>query len=67
MSNVNTRVAVAGKIFSEVQQVGHVKMHEDLGVVATARLMDEVDGFVIQIEGKDFGERDAGPVDAELN
>jgi hypothetical protein len=29
--------------------------------------MDEVDGFVIQIEGKDFGERDAGPVDAELN
>jgi hypothetical protein len=64
VSNVNTRVAVARKIFSEVEQVGCVKMHEDLGVVATARLMDEVDGFVIQIEGEDFGERDAGPVDA---
>ena len=67
VSNVNAWVAVARKIFSEVEQVGHVKMHEDLGVVATTRLMDEVDGFVIQIEGKDFGERDAGPVDAELN
>lgn len=34
MGYVNSRVAVTGEIFSEVQQVGHVEMHEDLGVVA---------------------------------
>jgi len=51
LRGIDCRITIAGKHFPKIDQLGHVKMHDGIGVAVARLLMNNVDRVLIDVQG----------------
>src|SRR5579863_8753932 len=51
LRRVDARIAIAGEYFAKINDARHVKMGHRVGVAETWLLMNDVNGFAVDVEG----------------
>src|ERR1700730_10651389 len=56
LCGIDRRIPIARKHLAEVDQVGHMKMHDRVRVAVPGLLVNHMNRLAVNIEGEDFGE-----------